>query len=326
MKSKILGALRSAEDYVSGQELCENFGVTRTAIWKAMNQLKEEGYEIEAVSNKGYRLKGCPDSVKEEELLSRLNTKWAGQQIAYIKEVDSTNNYARRLAENGAVHGTLAVTDRQYGGKGRRGKSWSMPDKSSVAMTLILRPQMNPGKASMLTLVMGLAVARGVNRIVGRQAKIKWPNDVVLNGRKICGILTEMSAEMEAVNYIVIGAGINVNMDEMPEEIAHVATSLSMECGREIHRAQVIQYCMEEFERCYDKFMETQDLSLLLEEYNDVLVNKGNMVKVLEPGNEYTGMSDGINSQGELLVTKENGDQVRVFAGEVSVRGFYGYV
>ena len=115
MKSKILGALRSAEDYVSGQELCENFGVTRTAIWKAMNQLKEEGYEIEAVSNKGYRLKGCPDSVNEEELLSRINTKWAGRQIAYIKEVDSTNNYARRLAENGAAHGTLAVTDCQYG-------------------------------------------------------------------------------------------------------------------------------------------------------------------------------------------------------------------
>lgn len=326
MKSKILGALRSAEDYVSGQELCENFGVTRTAIWKTMNQLKEEGYEIEAVSNKGYRLKSCPDSVKEEELLSRINTKWAGRQIAYIKEVDSTNNYARRLAENGAVHGTLAVTDRQYGGKGRRGKSWSMPEKSSVAMTLIIRPQMNPGKASMLTLVMGLAVARAVNRIAGLPAKIKWPNDVVLNGRKICGILTEMSAEMEAVNYIVIGAGINVNMDELPEEIDHVATSLSLECSKKIHRAEVIQYCMEEFERCYEKFMQTQDLSLLLEEYNEVLVNKGNMVKVLEPGNEYTGISDGINSQGELLVTKDNGDQVCVFAGEVSVRGFYGYV
>lgn len=326
MKSRILEALRSSSGYVSGQELCERFGVTRTAIWKVMNQLKEDGYEIEAVSNKGYRIVGIPDSVSQIEISSILNTTWAGSQVVYLETVDSTNNYARKLAESGVPHGTLVVADAQDGGKGRRGKVWNTPARTSIAMTLIIRPELEPSNASMLTLVMGLAIAKAVRDMLSLEAMIKWPNDIVVHGKKICGILTEMSAEMEAVNYLVIGAGINVNLEIIPEEIKDIATSLSIESGHQIHRAQLIRCCLEYFEDCYAKFMKTQDFSLLIREYNDILINKDSSVKVMEPNNAYTGISRGINNRGELLVTEDSGEEKCVFAGEVSVRGCYGYV
>ncbi|MGN0360444.1 MAG: biotin--[acetyl-CoA-carboxylase] ligase [Hominisplanchenecus sp.] len=326
MKSEILHILRNQEGYVSGQELCEKFGVSRTAVWKAINQLKAEGYEIEAVSNKGYHIIGCPDVISAEEVKSLLETGWAGQEIAYFSTVDSTNNQAKRMAEEGAPHGTLVIADEQTGGRGRRGRSWKTPPKSAIAMTLIVRPELAPEKASMLTLVMGMAVAAACRNLLKLPVGIKWPNDVVADGRKICGILTEMSAEIHAIHYLVIGTGINVNMQEFPEEIREIATSLSLQTGYEINRAQLICSCMECFEQYYDIFMETGDLSGLAPLYNQMLVNLDAEVRVLEPGNEYNGICRGINEKGELLVEKEDHVIERVFAGEVSVRGIYGYI
>lgn len=325
MKGEILHILKHAQGYVSGQELCEKFGVSRTAVWKAVNQLKAEGYEIEAVTNKGYRIVSCPDVISAEEVKSLLATKWAGQQIAYYSVLDSTNNRAKRMAEEGAPHGTLILADEQTGGRGRRGRSWETPPKSSIAMTLIIRPKLPPEKASMLTLVQGMAVASACRELLGLPAKIKWPNDVVIDGKKICGILTEMSAEMDDIHYLVIGTGINANMEEFPEEIRGVATSLSLQAGRKVNRAEVICCCMKYFEKYYGIFMETEDLSGLKELYHKILVNLNAEVCVLEPGNEYRGISRGINEKGELLVEKEDQTVETVFAGEVSVRGIYGY-
>lgn len=326
MKSEILHILRNQPGYVSGQELCRQFGVSRTAVWKAINQLKEEGYEIEAVTNKGYRIVACPDVISAEEVKSLLDTCWAGQEIAYYSLIDSTNNKAKKLAEEGAAHGTLVIADEQNGGRGRRGRSWETPPKSSIAMTLIVRPDLPPEKASMLTLVMGMAVASACRSLLDLPAGIKWPNDVVLDGKKICGILTEMSAEMDGIHYLVIGTGINVNMNEFPEQIRQTATSLSLEAGHPVNRAEVICRCMKYFEQYYEMFMERQDLSALREAYNGMLVNMDREVRVLEPGNTYSGISRGINDRGELLVEKEDHTVERVFAGEVSVRGIYGYV
>ncbi len=326
MKSEILHILRNQEGYVSGQELCGKFGVSRTAVWKAINQLKEEGYEIEAVPNKGYHIVNCPDVVSAEEVKSLLDTKWAGSDIAYYRTIDSTNNKAKQMAEEGAKHGTLVIADEQNNGRGRRGRVWKTPPASCIAMSLIVRPQLSPEKASMLTLVMGLAVAATCQKMFALPAQIKWPNDVVIAGKKICGILTEMSAEMHAIHYLVIGVGINVNLKEFPEEIREVATSLELEAGHEVNRAKLICGCMEEFEKYYEKFIETGDLSGLKNAYNQLLVNQNNIVKVLEPGNEYTGISRGINEKGELLVEKEDHTVEAVFAGEVSVRGVYGYI
>lgn len=326
MKSEILHILRNQPGYVSGQELCRQFGVSRTAVWKAINQLKEEGYEIEAVTNKGYRIVACPDVISAEEVKSLLDTCWAGQEIAYYSLIDSTNNKAKKLAEEGAAHGTLVIADEQNGGRGRRGRSWETPPKSSIAMTLIVRPDLPPEKASMLTLVMGMAVASACRSLLDLPAGIKWPNDVVLDGKKICGILTEMSAEMDGIHYLVIGTGINVNMNEFPEQIRQTATSLSLEAGHPVNRAEVICRCMKYFEQYYETFMERQDLSALREAYNGMLVNMDREVRVLEPGNTYSGISRGINDRGELLVEREDHTVERVFAGEVSVRGIYGYV
>lgn len=325
MKSEILHILRNQAGYVSGQELCEKFGVSRTAVWKAVNQLKEEGYEIEAVTNKGYRILACPDVISAEEVKSLLSTRWAGQEIAYYSVIDSTNNGAKRMAEEGAAHGTLVIADEQTGGRGRRGRSWKTPPKSAIAMTLIVRPKLPPEKASMITLVMGMAAASACRELLGLPVEIKWPNDVVINGKKICGILTEMSAEMDDIHYLVIGIGINVNMEEFPEEIRDVATSLSIQAGHTVNRAEVISHCMKYFEQYYEAFMETGDLSGLKDTYNEMLVNLNTEVRVLEPGNEYCGVSRGINERGELLVERENRTVEAVFAGEVSVRGVYGY-
>lgn len=326
MKSKILNILRIKGDYVSGQELCEYFGVTRTAIWKGIRQLREEGYQIDAVKNKGYRLLESPDLITGVELGSRMDTNWAGGKLVYLDEVDSTNNYARKLAEDGVQHGTLVVADYQNGGKGRRGRTWVMPHGKAIAMSLIVRPDIRPEKASMMTLVTGMAVAEAIKKVTGLDTKIKWPNDIVINGKKISGILTEMSAEMDGINYVVIGIGINANFTEFPEELRETATSLQQQLGYPVDRGAIICMTMKIFEIYYERFMETQSMKGLAEEYQQMLVNLDRQVRVLEPGNEYSGVARGIDETGQLLVEKENGETVAVYAGEVSVRGIYNYV
>lgn len=326
MKSEILSALRDTEGHISGQELCERFGVSRTAVWKGINQLKNEGYQIEAVQNKGYRLCGYPDSISKIELESRMHTKWAGRNLFCLDTVDSTNDYIKKLAEDGAPHGTLAVADYQSGGKGRRGRSWVTPHGTAIAMSILVRPTLAPEKASMMTLVAGMAVARSVKEVTGLDVKIKWPNDVVIDGKKISGTLTEMSMELGAIHYIVIGTGINANVTEFPDEIKDTATSLILEKGEKVDRAAIICAHMEAFEDFYDRFMEYGDMTLLREDYQELLVNQDKAVRVLEPGHEYTGIARGIDEMGQLLVEKEDGSIVKVYAGEVSVRGVYNYV
>lgn len=325
MKSEILQILRERKNFVSGQELCGLFGVSRTAVWKAISQLKEDGYVVESVTNKGYRLLEEPELVTREAIESKLATKWAGRTLCCLEEVDSTNRAARELAEKGAPHGTLVVANRQNAGRGRRGRIWQMEPGTGIAMSLLLRPSLEPQKASMLTLVMGLAQAKALDRLFGLSAKIKWPNDLVIRGRKVSGTLTEMSAEMEEIHYVIIGTGINVNMTCFPEELKETATSLCEERGCRLSRAEIICACMEEFETCYQAFMEARDLRLLRQDYETYLVNKDRQVCVLDPAGEYTGTALGINDQGELLVETGNGIRT-VFAGEVSVRGVYGYV
>lgn len=326
MKTEILRCLREAEGYVSGQELCERLKVSRTAVWKVMQQLQAEGYEIEAVRNRGYRLKESGDAYSQAELQSIMSSKWAGKNLLFFEKVDSTNNMVRTLAEQGAPEGTLVVAANQTAGKGRRGRSWSAPEGTSIAMSILLRPEFPPERASMLTLVMAMAIARGIREVTGLDAGIKWPNDIVADGKKLCGILTEMSTEMEYIRYVVIGIGINVSMKEFPEELKQKATSLELCLGRPVKRAPLIDACMRAFEEYYEKYLQTLDLSLLQEEYNRELVNVGREVTVLAPAGDYTGVSHGINREGELVVELAGGEIRNVVSGEVSVRGVYGYV
>lgn len=326
MKGEILKLLKETDGYVSGQELCRRFGVSRTAVWKVINQLKEEGYEIEAVRNRGYALKGAGDVLSEAELLSCLKTEWAGGRTVYFDATDSTNIQARRLAEAHAPHGTLVVSDRQDGGKGRRGRSWASPSGVGIWMSLILRPEIAPSSASMLTLAAALAVREGIQEETGLSPLIKWPNDLVLNGKKICGILTEMSTELMEIQYVITGIGINVNQREFPPEIRDTATSLSLEAGRSFRRSSLIAAILKAFEKDYEAFLKTGDLSLLLEEYNACLVNRGKEVCILDPSGEYRAVAEGIDENGSLLVTLPDGTRREIISGEVSVRGIYGYV
>ncbi len=334
MKTKILQVLRqNQETYVSGQELCEKFGVSRTAVWKAIKQLKEAGYEIKAVQNRGYRLITVPDILSQSEIVSQLHTKWLGHNIRYFEVVDSTNAQAKRIAEStdrADWHGTVVVADTQTAGRGRRGRTWSSPCGTGLFFSILIKPEIEPGNASMLTLVKGMATVKGIAEVTGMQPQIKWPNDVVINGRKMVGILTEMSAQIDYVNHIVVGTGINVHQEEFPEEIAQTATSLKLELQRQgkeeqISRAQLLGAVLTHFERYYEIFLKTQDLSALMEEYNDMLVNCGRSVRVLDPLGEYEGTALGIDERGQLLVERD-GEISKISSGEVSVRGVYGYV
>ena len=325
-KTKILKILRNTDGYLSGQELCEQLGISRTAVWKYMKQLKEEGSELQSVQNKGYCLMEVPDVLGESEIKSRMETQWVGQRVYFYEEIDSTNTQAKRLAEEDAPSGTLVVSDCQVKGKGRRGRVWTSPKGEAIYMTILLRPQIRPDRASMVTLVMGLSVVQAIRNVLGLETSIKWPNDVVLNRKKLVGILTEMSAQMDYIEYLVIGTGINANMTAFSEELKDKATSLRMEMGRPVNRAALIAESMKCFEKNYEIFEKTQDLSGLMEDYQAVLANLNQPVRVLEPGHEYSGIARGINEKGELLVEREDGTVTAVYSGEVSVRGLYSYV
>lgn len=326
MKEEILRLLRSADGYISGQELCNRFGVSRTAVWKAINQLKEAGYEIEAQQNKGYRLMAAPDLMTEAEIKSLLHTDWVAKEVLYFDTIDSTNTKAQELAEKGYPSGTLVVADKQESGKGRRGRSWVSPSGTGIFMTLMIKPDINPNNASMLTLVAALAVAKAITSVTGEEALIKWPNDIVVNGKKVCGILTEMNAQFDYINHIVVGIGINVHNESFPEEISQMASSLMIEAGgKRFHRAQIIAETMSYFEQYYDTFLKTQDLSALVREYDELLVNRNKSVRVLDPKEPFDGKAMGITPKGELIVDTWESRKL-VSSGEVSVRGIYGYV
>ena len=260
----------------------------------------------------------------ETTIADQIHTKWAGKTVHFARETDSTNLWIKRLAKEGASEGTLALAEFQSAGRGRLGRSWEVPEGTSVMMSILLRPKFEPQYAPTLTLVMGMAVAKAVKNL-GFDVSIKWPNDVVVSHKKICGILTEMGVRDGKIDYAVIGVGINVNIKEFPEEMADKATSLYLESGKEFDRSQIPGLVMEAFEEYYEKFAATCDLSGLKEEYESILANYNQPVRVLakEP---YEGVARGITDGGELLVEKTDGTIVAVSAGEVSVRGLYSYV
>ena len=277
------------------------------------------------ISGKELREGATDGSAYNEHTISNeMHTKWAGKTVHFARETDSTNLWIKRLAKEGAPEGTLAVAEFQSAGRGRLGRSWEVPEGTSVMMSILLRPEFEPQYAPTLTLVMGMAVAKAVKNL-GFDVSIKWPNDVVVSHKKICGILTEMGVRDGKIDYAVIGVGINVNIREFPEEMADKATSLYLEAGQEFDRSRIPGLVMEAFEEYYEKFAATCDLSSLKDEYESILANYNQPVRVLakEP---YEGIARGITDGGELLVEKADGTMAIVSAGEVSVRGLYSYV
>lgn len=256
------------------------------------------------------------------------NTKWIGKERYHFEIIDSTNKKAKELAERGCGHGTLVTADCQEVGMGRRGRSWSSESGTGIYMSLILRPEMEPADASSITLVAAIAVAKAIKILIGNvdiTPFIKWPNDIVLNKKKVCGILTEMSLKQTAIDYIIVGIGINVTTQAFPEEIVQTASSILVETGQVIEKELLISNVWQQFEVYYDFFTKTKDLSAFKEEYERLLINKDEKVKVLNPTGEYEGCAKGITKTGELIVETSSGVRF-VSSGEVSVRGLYGYV
>ena len=266
-----------------------------------------------------------------KEWKQQIQTKWLAKQIYVYEEIDSTNLEAGRIAHQGNFedtwqNGTLVIADKQTAGRGRRGRVWESPADGNLFYSILLKPDIAPDKASMLTLVMALSVAKGIEEVTGMPCAIKWPNDIVINRRKVCGILTEMEVDSNGIHHVIIGVGINVNMTDIPQELSDTATSLTIESGQTVSRNGLLAAVLRCFEADYETFLLTEDLSELQERYQAHLINRNQMVRVLDPQHEFEGVAEGINAVGELLVRKTDGTVEAVYAGEVSVRGLYGYV
>jgi BirA family biotin operon repressor/biotin-[acetyl-CoA-carboxylase] ligase len=229
------------------------------------------------------------------------------------------------LPEEETVHGTVCIGDHQSAGKGRLGRTWLSPRGSSIYISYLLKPDIEPANASMLTIVAALSVAKAINKVTGLDTSIKWPNDIVVNSKKVCGILTEMTADMDRIERVIIGIGINVNMESFDDSIKDMATSLRIESGMVVKRADIIINMLKTFEEYYSMFVKTEDLSLLLDDYNSILVNRGKEVRIIERDKEWAATAVRMNKLGELIVNDNEGKEVNIRSGEVSVRGLYGY-
>ena len=252
-------------------------------------------------------------------------TTWVGEKIYCYETIDSTNLQAKRLAEKGEENGTLVIAEGQEAGRGRRGRTWESPLGTTISMSLLLKPEIEPNSAPMITLVAALAVSKAIIKLTKQQAAIKWPNDIVMNGKKVCGILTEMSLQSGKIENIVVGIGINVSIEHFPKELEDTATSIYLETGIFFSRLELIKTVCEFFQMDYNLYLMTEDLRNLVQEYNELLINKDRKVKVLDPKGEFEGYARGITPYGELIVDTEEGQKL-ISSGEVSVRGIYGYV
>jgi len=257
----------------------------------------------------------------KESILSGLETTWAGCEIAYFEETDSTNRQARMLAKDGAKHGTLVIADTQSAGRGRRGRGWISPAGEGVFMSLIVRPNEQPSQVAKMSLTLALAVGRAIEQVTGLDARIKWPNDIVIDGRKVCGLLLEMDATAEKVESIVAGVGINVHQTQFDEEIAHTASSLDLLAGKRVSRSAIVRAFLAEFERA----MALAD-EAMMDAYRARSATIGQTVQVIGLNGTYTGTAKGITQSGTLLVELETGEVREVLAADVSVRGVMGYV
>ena len=321
MRARILKLLRQqSQDYLSGEEISRQLAVSRTAVWKHIQELKNHGYEIEAHPRKGYRLKSRPDLLLPEEIRAGLATQLLGKHIVHFYDTSSTNNEAKRLAADDVVEGTIVVSEAQTLGRGRLNRGWFSPPGGGVWVSVILRPPFPPQEAPKCTLMAAVATVEAIREASGLNCGIKWPNDILWQGRKLVGILTEMSAEMDAINFVVLGIGINVSLQEsdFPEELRNIGASVSMGAEREVSRVEVLQKLLERLEYWY-QVVKQEGFEPVLEAWRRESVTLGQPVRVLAGEETYDGVAEELAEDGSLLVRTENGLR-RVLAGDVSLR------
>lgn len=308
--------LLSSDGYLSGEDISEALGVSRTAVWKHINKLREEGYKITSSTNRGYLIEKNAEVYSAFEIKRNLHTELIGREIYFYDETLSTNAAAKDCRE--AADGAVFVAVNQTGGRGRLGRSW-VSGEDGVWFSLLLKPDILPAEVSLITLVAGLAVSAVIDG-----AGIKWPNDIILSGKKVCGILTEMSSEVTSLNYVVCGIGINLNIKEFPAELSDKATSVYIETGKLTPKAQFLASVLESFERYYLIFLE-KGFDGCIDEYRKKCITLGKDVSIVRNGESFQAKAVDVSPAGELIIERENGDLEAVFSGEVSVRGLLGY-
>ena len=333
VRYKILKILKSNKNnFVSGEIISSELGVTRTTVWKRINDLRDEGYVIWSSPKKGYLLSYIPDVLNAHEIGLNLNTTYLGKEIYYFKTIDSTNHYSKKIAADGCKEGTLVVAGNQTSGRGRLGRIWESQDQKGIWMSIILKPEILPSHIQIITLAASIAVVSGIKEATGISAGIKWPNDIILDGKKVCGILTEMSSEPDRVNYIILGIGINVNqnMDDFNLELRDKAISLKMhKCAKsisdeDIRRSDIIKAILLKLEELYEN-IKGGKTDVVLNEWKDASITLGKEIKVVSKDSEYIGIAIDITDEGKLVVQSSNGIIHEFISGEVTIRGINGY-
>jgi len=321
-RETLLNSLKQGRGaWVSGQFLSEGLAMTRSAVWKQIRTLKEEGYEIEASPRKGYRLRGVPDLLLLQEIRDGLTTRVFGQaQAFYFPQTDSTNLRAGEMAAQGAPEGTLIVAEQQTQGRGRRQRAWFSPPRQGIYASLILRPAIAPTEAPRMTLLAAVAAAETLLALTPLAATIKWPNDILVRGRKIAGILTEISTGMDAVDYMVVGLGLNVNIpaDDFPEEIQAQATSILAETGAPFSRPLLLRSYLEQLEYYYDIF-NTEGFDPVLQRWRALTDMLGRRVRIDMIGRRHVGEVADFDQDGALILRDEGGRSIRIFSGDITL-------
>jgi BirA family biotin operon repressor/biotin-[acetyl-CoA-carboxylase] ligase len=308
----------AGDEFVSGEAMSDKLGLSRAAVWKHVNALRAQGYRIDAVPARGYRLVEIPDRLGELELRPLLNTHDLGQVLHWFEEVGSTNDIAKRLADDGAVHGEVVIAEAQTAGRGRRGRAWVSPAGRNLTLSIILRPDLPPSRAPELTLVASVALCQAV-RQVGVPAGIKWPNDLLSRGRKLAGVLTELAADPDRVQWVVLGIGVNVNVraEEFPEELRDIATSLAVERGEPVPRALFAAAVLSSLEEWLDRHAE-DGFPSVREAWRAMSITLDREVRVRASGRELEGVAEDVDEAGALLVRTPAGLE-RVLAGDVEL-------
>lgn len=325
MKNQILKKLKEEDKYISGEEISKALNVSRTAVWKHINELRKDGYIIESSSKKGYRFIKAPDILDRREI-KLPEGQLIGSDIFHFEEIDSTNNYAKKIANEGCPHGTVVIADKQTLGRGRVGRQWQSDSSDGIWFSLVIRPDLEPENIQIITLAASVAVVEAIDETQGIVCGIKWPNDIMLDGKKLGGILTELSAEPGHVNYVVVGIGINVNQDleQFDDEIKQKAASLKMHTGKQVSRVDLLGSVLSHFEKIYKCVLLGQNQEII-DKWNKFSVTIGKEVKIIYRDVEYIGTAQSIASDGKLIVECKDGVMREISAGEIQVRGLLGY-
>jgi BirA family transcriptional regulator, biotin operon repressor / biotin---[acetyl-CoA-carboxylase] ligase len=315
---EILDFLREAEGFVSGEVLAARVGLSRAGVWKRLHRLKALGYHIEGEPRRGYRLLAAPDKLLPEEVLHGLNTSILRGPVYHFDTTRSTNDAAKLLGVQGAAEGTIVVAETQTAGRGRLGRSWVSSPGVGIYASLLLRPPLPPNELPQITLSTAVSLVRALTRAVGVTPGIKWPNDLILKGKKLGGILTEMETESDQIRYLVVGLGLNVNTPEFPPELDGLATSLRLAEGRNFPRLTILKAWLEEFEDLYLRFL-ARGFSDILEEWKEHSVTLGKYVAVRQGPRQVEGLAMEVTPEGALVLETARGEEVKVTSGEITV-------